>query len=576
MNMKSRPNVEHVIMSKSATRPGNKRLFETLGQALVLALMISPVTAIAQGIDLAVEAHESGDLSQHHEANWKATNRISQASAQNDDAKEALIVRAPVARLSVQALPMPGDSMSYVSPHVPLDGTWTLVDFCLEGSTGSGSAQAPDCHQNDDDSSSVNLPFPFTLYGTAFTKVFINNNGNLSFDRLFSNFTASGFPVSNFPMVAPFWGDVDTGNPYNPIGQVYYKMLPGNNTLAVTWDNVGYYNENADKLNSFQVLISDGTNGAMGLGNNVCFAYDDMQWTTGDASGGSGGFGGTPATVGANAGNGVDFFQFGRFDKAGTDYDGPSAGNDGVDFLDGLGTRTGGSAICFNASGLNVPPVPLNFPANDSVTTQCEQTLDLTMSFLSPEADQSTSVLVTDLDGAQSKGLVITHTPGNTATINVHWQIDAYGEDVGTYELVFEATDSEADTTTKNLTIAVECPEVDVTIDIKPGSRRNPINRKSNGVVPVAILGSEVFDVSTVDVTSLLFGTCGDEVATPAHTDLDGHYEDVNGDGFGDLVTHYRQKETNFMATATEGCLFGTLVGGAPFFVGTDSVRIVK
>ena len=42
-------------------------------------------------------------------------------------------------------------------------------------------------------------------------------------------------------------------------------------------------------------------------------------------------FGGTPATVGANQGNGTDFFLVGRFDQAGNAYDGPGGANDGVD-----------------------------------------------------------------------------------------------------------------------------------------------------------------------------------------------------------------------------------------------------
>ena len=41
-------------------------------------------------------------------------------------------------------------------------------------------------------------------------------------------------------------------------------------------------------------------------------------------------------------------------------------------------------------------------------------------------------------------------------------------------------------------------------IDIKPGSCPNPFNGKSQGSVPVAILGSAAFDVSEVDLDSLL------------------------------------------------------------------------
>ena len=34
-----------------------------------------------------------------------------------------------------------------------------------------------------------------------------------------------------------------------------------------------------------------------------------MQWTTGDASGGTAGLGGTPAQIGFNAGNGVNYYS---------------------------------------------------------------------------------------------------------------------------------------------------------------------------------------------------------------------------------------------------------------------------
>ena len=46
-----------------------------------------------------------------------------------------------------------------------------------------------------------------------------------------------------------------------------------------------------------------------GIRSFVIFLYADglIQWTTGDASGGSGGLGGTPAQVGYNAGDGIRF-----------------------------------------------------------------------------------------------------------------------------------------------------------------------------------------------------------------------------------------------------------------------------
>ena len=181
-----------------------------------------------------------------------------------------------------------GDTSSLL---IPLDGTFDVVPF------GYGSAP---CNRNDDGSTAeMPLDFDLEFFGETHEGVFINNNGNLSFGGGFSAYSAEGFPIADFPMIAPFWGDVDTRD--NAGGVVYYRSEP--NRFVVTWDNVGYYNSNDDLLNTFQVILTDGSDPLIGLGNNVCFSYGDMQWTTGDASYGEGGFGGVPATVGANKGD---------------------------------------------------------------------------------------------------------------------------------------------------------------------------------------------------------------------------------------------------------------------------------
>jgi hypothetical protein len=378
--------------------------------------------------------------------------------------KAALVRPAPAARFSSMAFfesvtaiadtstllyPLPNDRTPHDADNTN-DGGWLLVDFCTAGATGSGAAQSPDCHHNDDDSAFYALGFEFTFYGDTFFDVYINNNGNISFGNLFSNFTATGFPEADYPMVAPFWGDVDTGDQDDPLdkpGHVWFKFI-GSNTLAVTWDDVGYFNEQDDLKNTFQVAISDGNNADMGLGNNICFSYGDMQWTTGDASSGSGGFGGTPATVGANRGDGVDFFQIGRFDHEGTDYDGPGGFADGVSFLDG-------QQSCFNASGVNIPPIPQNLPPGNQAVAECKVPFNLDVQFISPETDQTTSISVVDTDDAQGAGLVITTTDGNPANLNLNWLTDR--SNVGTYNLSVTADDGE-DTVTEDLTIVVECP----------------------------------------------------------------------------------------------------------------------
>jgi hypothetical protein len=96
------------------------------------------------------------------------------------------------------------------------------------------------------------------------------------------------------------------------------------------------------------------------------------------------------------------------------------------------------------------------------------------------------------------------------------------------------------------------------------------IKPHAGGILPVAILGSDTFDVADVDVTTLAFGP-GD--ATPVHSS-GGHAEDVNGDGLIDLVSHYRTEEVAVAVGDTELCVTGTTLDGIPF-EGCDAIVTV-
>jgi len=118
----------------------------------------------------------------------------------------------------------------------------------------------------------------------------------------------------------------------------------------------------------------------------------------------------------------------------------------------------------------------------------------------------------------------------------------------------------------------IRCSSIEVGIDIKPGSDPNAINLKLNGVVPVAILGSSTFDVADVDPSTVLFaGAAPEQKGKSGNT---GSFEDVNVDGYLDLILHFRTNELDLSPSDVEATLTGHLVNGAQF-MGTDAIRIV-
>jgi len=116
--------------------------------------------------------------------------------------------------------------------------------------------------------------------------------------------------------------------------------------------------------------------------------------------------------------------------------------------------------------------------------------------------------------------------------------------------------------------------EIEVEIDIKPGSKPNSINNNGHGVIPVAILASPDYDVHEIDPASLRLEEVMEIKRTGKKEKIMVHFEDVNLDGNDDLVAQFLNIEGAFPEDATTATLTGYLYDGTPI-KGTDSIRII-
>lgn len=134
--------------------------------------------------------------------------------------------------------------------------------------------------------------------------------------------------------------------------------------------------------------------------------------------------------------------------------------------------------------------------------------------------------------------------------------------------------------------IIVSQQPIQVPIDIKPGSCPNPLNVNNKGVLPVAILGTEDFDVFDIDVASIRLEGISpirsgyEDVATPFEGEICECHE-LGADGYLDLTLKFTTQEiVDAIGDVNDGdevilTISGKLSDGRDF-EGADCVVIIK
>lgn len=126
------------------------------------------------------------------------------------------------------------------------------------------------------------FPSGISLLGAAYTSVWVNTDGNVSFGGS-QAYRPDAFPGSPRPIIAAWWADVDTtpgpqaGDPAGA-NTVYWDLRAGQ--LTVTWFLVGYYDARTDQRVSVQLLMRQAVGEPAGV-VTVEIRYNRCDWFQG-------------------------------------------------------------------------------------------------------------------------------------------------------------------------------------------------------------------------------------------------------------------------------------------------------
>ncbi|MBO1256274.1 VPLPA-CTERM sorting domain-containing protein [Alteromonas sp. 5E99-2] len=157
---------------------------------------------------------------------------------------------------------------------------------------------------NDDGSTGlVDIGFSLNFFDSNFSQLFVNNNGNITFESSLSTFSPFDLTSTGQSIIAPFFADVDTRNG----GTVSYGegSFDGFNAFGVNYIDVAFFGgAGSSNTNTFQLLLVDRSD--IGSGDfDILFNYEQILFETGTASDGDeNGLGGSSARVGFSNGSG--------------------------------------------------------------------------------------------------------------------------------------------------------------------------------------------------------------------------------------------------------------------------------
>ena len=128
----------------------------------------------------------------------------------------------------------------------------------------------------DDGVTTLELPFPFTFYGTTYTELQASSNGNLQFgsgNPFYANDCMDEVPVPDMgDMIAPFWDDLDLTS----FGFLEYEVVGDEpeRIFVLEWDDIPRFGDPDDRV-TFAVQLFEGS-------QDILFLYEDVTMLEGN------------------------------------------------------------------------------------------------------------------------------------------------------------------------------------------------------------------------------------------------------------------------------------------------------
>lgn len=296
----------------------------------------------------------------------------------------------------------------------------------------------------------------FNLYGELFNSFYINSKGTVSFGNGYIDWTPEEFPDATYDQIAGYWADFD----FRATGELWYKVTP--EAVFVNFIDVGYFNNHADKRNTFQIVFTPEDSEYLADENNVQLCYLEMQWAHGDVGGSGGCCGPNPGNVGADRASSTGAnIQYGRFNSLDFEYNGPygddDANQDGVYWLNNK--QFNFSTVGFQQN--NVPPLSTADFGCDTITLCQNDTLELDLQFLAPETDQTVTIDFS-VDGFED-GLYVTNIIENSSATFLGGYVGG-PDNLGLNTITITATDDGVPAASTSVDIVVEVIDVELPV----------------------------------------------------------------------------------------------------------------